>query len=163
LSRALGAAVPAPVRDLLADEPERRIGVTVLVLTVGAESSPHLAMVSVGELALIAERRLALALWPASTCAANLDRERRATLAVVLAGHAYSLRCRVVAGHELGDGPDAPLRGFELEVTSVLDDVAPYADLVSGVTFRLHDEAATVGRWRRTRFALRESFAAAER
>jgi hypothetical protein len=40
--------------------------------------------------------------------------------------------------------------------------VAPYADLVSGVTFRLHDEVATIGRWRRTRSALTESFAAGE-
>jgi hypothetical protein len=159
LSRALGAAVPAAVRDLLADEPERRIGVTVLVLTVLNDFSPHVAMVSVGELALVAEGRLALALWPASTCAANLDRERRATLAVVLDGHAYSLRCRVVADRELGTDP--PLRAFALEVTSVLDDVAPYADLVSGVTFRLHDERATVDRWRRTRAAMKESFGAA--
>jgi hypothetical protein len=163
VSRALDAAVPAVVRDLLVDEPERRIGVTVLVLTVGEQSLPHVAMVSVGELALVAERRLALALWPASTCAANLDRERRATLAVVLDGHAYSLHCRVVAGHELGGGTDPPLLGFELEVTSAFDDVAPYADLLCGVSFRLHDETATVGRWRRTRSALRESFAAPDR
>jgi hypothetical protein len=119
-------------------------------------------MVSVGELALVSERRLALALWPTSTCAANLDRERRATLAFVLEGHAYSLRCRVVAEHSLGDGPDPPLSGFGLEVTAALDDVAPYADLVSGITFRLHDEAATLCRWRRTRSALREAFAPLE-
>jgi hypothetical protein len=162
LSRALGAAVPAAVRELLADEPERRIGVTVLVLTIAEESSPHLAMVSVGELALLGDRRLALARWPASTSAANLDRERRATLALVLDGHAYSLRCRVLAGRALSGGTDPPLRGFELEVTSAVDDVAPYADLVSGVTFRLHDEAPTVRRWRRTRSALRKSFAPAD-
>ena len=51
---------------------------------------------------------------------------------------------------------------FALEVTSATDDAAPYADLVSGVTFRLHDERATVDRWRRTRAALRDSFVAAE-
>jgi hypothetical protein len=162
VSRALGSAVPVAVRNLLEAAPERRIGFTVLVLTVGEESSPHLAMVSVGELALISERRLALALWPASTCAANLDRERRATLAFVLEGHVYSLRCRVLAARPLPGGSDPPLRGFGLEVTAALDDVAPYADLVSGITFRLHDEAATVRRWRRTRSVLRGSFAAVE-
>jgi hypothetical protein len=162
LSRALGAVVPGAVCDVLRDDPGRRVGVTVLVLTVGEDAAPHLAMVSVGELALVAERRIALALWPASTCAENLDRERRATLAVVLDGHAYSLRCRVVAVQPVDDGADPPLRGFELDVISTLDDVAPYADLVSGITFRLHDEPATVARWRRTRSALRGSFAAAE-
>ena len=162
MSRALGAEVPEPVRELLSDEPGRRIGVTVLVLTVGEGSCPHVAMVSVGELALVAERRLALALWPASICATNLDRERRATLAVVLDGHAYSLRCRVLERREVGGGTDPTLRGFELEVTSALDDVAPYADLVCGVTFRLHDQPLTVGRWRRTRSALMESFAASK-
>jgi hypothetical protein len=158
LSRALGAAVPAAVRDLLTHDPERRIGVTVLVLTVGEESSPHVAMISVGELALVGERRLALALWPASTCAANLDRERRATLAVVLDGRAYSLHCRVLAGRELAGGTDPPLRAFALEVSTATEDVAPYADLVSGITFRLHDERATVDRWRRTRAALKDAF-----
>jgi hypothetical protein len=46
------------------------------------------------------------------------------------------------------------MRGFVLRVTAAVEDAAPYADLLSGVTYRLHDPQATLARWRRTRAAL---------
>ena len=46
------------------------------------------------------------------------------------------------------------MRGFVLRVTAAVEDAAPYADLLGGVTYRLHDAQATLARWRRTRAAL---------
>ena len=113
-----------------------------------------MAMVSVGELVVAADERLALALWPTSTCAANLARTGRATLAVVADGLAFSLRCQVDDELPITAGEDPAMRGFVLRVTAAMADAAPYADLLSGVTYRLHDAQATLARWRRTRAAL---------
>src|ERR1700751_4548701 len=95
MSRELEPVLPDAVRRCLEDEPERQVGLTILVLSQLEAGWPHLAMVSVGELVVAADGRLALALWPTSTCAANLARTGRATLAMVTGGLAFSLRCHV--------------------------------------------------------------------
>jgi hypothetical protein len=154
MSRELEPAVPPAVRRCLEDDPERQVGLTILVLSELEAGWPHLAMVSVGELVVAADGRLALALWPTSTCAANLARTGRATLAVIADGVSFSLRCQVEDELPISAGEDPPMRGFALSVTAAIEDAAPYADLLSGVTYRLHDAQATLARWRRTRDAL---------
>ena len=52
------------------------------------------------------------------------------------------------------------MRVFVLRVSAAVEDAAPYADLLSGVTYRLHDAQATLARWRRTRAALAAVLAA---
>jgi hypothetical protein len=158
LSRRLGPHVPPAVRSVLDDAPERQIGLTILVVTVGEGEYPHVAMVSVGELVVIAQARLALSLWPGSTCATNLSREGRATLALVAGGVAYSLSCRNAGEQELRSDPHPPTRAFDLHVAESIEDSAPYADLLAGVTYRLHDPEAALARWRSTRAALEASF-----
>jgi len=147
---------------VLGDAPERQVGVTILVLTVGEGEYPHVAMVSVGELVVIAPARLALSLWPGSTCAANLSREGRATLAMVAGGVAYSLSCRNAGERELRSEPHPPTRAFDLHVADSIEDSAPYADLLAGVTYRLHDPEAALTRWRCTRSALEAAFGSAD-
>jgi len=154
MSRELEPAVPEPVRRCLQDEPERQLGLTILVLSELEAGWTHLAMVSVGELVVGTDGRLALALWPTSTCAANLARTGRATLAAVADGLAFSLRCHVDDELPITAGEDPAMRGFVLSVTAATADAAPYADLLSGVTYRLHDAPATLVRWRQTRAAL---------
>jgi hypothetical protein len=163
MSRELEPAVPEPVRRCLQDEPERQVGLTILVLSELEAGWTHLAMVSVGELIAAADGRLALALWPTSTCAANLARTGRATLAVVADGFAFSVRCQVDDEVPVTTGEDPSMRGFVLRVTAAIEDAAPYADLLSGVTYRLHDAQATLARWRRTRAALAAVLAAPAR
>jgi hypothetical protein len=159
MSRELEPAVPEPVRRRLQDDPERQVGLTILVLTELESGWPHLAMVSVGELVLAADERLALALWPTSTCATNLARAGRVTLAVVADGLAFSLRCHVEEEFAITAGEDPAMRGFVLRVSAAIEDAAPYADLLSGVTYRLHDAQTTLVRWRRTRAALAAALA----
>lgn len=154
MSRELEPAVPEAVRRCLEDDPERQLGLTFLVLSELEAGWPHVAIVSVGELVVAADGRLALALWPTSTCASNLARTGRATLAVVADGLAFSLRCQVDDEFPITADEDPVMRGFVLRVTAAIDDAAPYADLLSGVTYRLHDVPATLARWRRTRAAL---------
>jgi len=160
MSRELEPVVPEAVARRLEDEPERQVGLTILVLSELEAGWPHLAMVSVGELVVGPDVRLALALWPTSTCAANLARTGRATLAVVVDGLAFSLRCHVDDELPITAGEDPAMRGFVLRVIAAVEDAAPYADLLSGVTYRLHDAQATLARWRRTRAALAAVLAA---
>jgi hypothetical protein len=154
MSRELEPVVPEAVRRCLEDEPQRQVGLTILVLSELEAGWPHLAMVSVGELVVAADGRLALSLWPTSTCAANLARTGRATLAVVADGLAFSLRCHIDDEFPITTGEDPAMLGFVLRVIAVVEDAAPYADLLSGVTYRLHDAQTTLARWRRTRAAL---------
>jgi hypothetical protein len=159
MSRALEPVIPEPVRRCLQDEPERQVGLTILVLSELETGWTHVAMVSVGELIAAANERLALALWPTSTCAANLARTGRATLSVVADGLAFSLRCHVEDEFPITAGEDPAMRLFVLCVAAATEDAAPYADLLSGVTYRLHDAEATLVRWRRTRAALAAALA----
>jgi hypothetical protein len=160
MSRELEPVVPEAVRRCLADEPERQVGLTILVLSELEAGWPHLAMVSMGELVVAADGRLGLALWPTSTCAANLARTGRPTLALVADGLAFSMRCQVDDELPMTVGEDPAMRAFVLHVTAAVEDAAPYADLLSGVTYRLHDPPATLLRWRRTRAALAAVLAA---
>ena len=110
-------------------------------------------MVSVGPLVVAADGRLALALWPTSTCAANLARTGRATLAVVADGLAFSLRCHVDDELPITAGEDSAMRGFVLRVVAAMEDSAPYADLLTGSRVACMTPGDP-GSWRRTRAAL---------
>jgi hypothetical protein len=112
-------------------------------------------MVSAGELVVTGEARMGLALWPSSTCAANLSGSGLATLALVTDGRSFSLRCRKHREQMLDDAEHPAARAYDLQVIEALEDAAPYADLLSGVTYRLHDPEPTLARWTATRAALR--------
>ena len=145
MSRPLDAVVPPALVDLLSAEPSAE-GTAILVLTAREDGFPHQAMVSVGELAVLDDRRLALALWRSSTTAANLKRTNALTLAVVIGATSYSIR----ATAEQRDDVEGLAR-FDLTVVAVDADEAPYATLVSGVRFRLNDPDDVLARWRAVR------------
>ena len=51
--------------------------------------------------------------------------------------------------------PDMPLAFFEATVETTRVHVAPYAAVVSGLTFALHEPQAVLPRWQRQIAALR--------
>ncbi len=162
MARSIGNEIPPVIVALLADDTFADwVGVndtwlTVLVLSTSHDEWPHLAMVSLGEIVAINRRALRLALWPNSTAARNVWREQRTTLALVHDGVAYYLRCTARRGADLVlPGDVGQLACFGLRVEDITEDVAPYAVLTSGVTFRLKDAESTAERWRETRAALR--------
>ncbi|HEY0580752.1 MAG TPA: hypothetical protein VGE94_01140, partial [Chloroflexota bacterium] len=81
----------------------------------------------------------------------------RALLAVVADGKAYYLRLAATRGEDLDLGSDGRLAYFSLEVQEVLEDIAEYATLTSGVTFRLHQPEQVVPRWQHTIDALKSA------
>ena len=162
MARSIGNEIPPAIVALLADDAFADwVGVnddwlTILVLSTTHDQWPHLAMVSLGEIVAVSGRALRLALWPSSTAATNLWREKRTTLTLVHDGAAYYLRCSARRGADLLlPGDVGQLACFGLRVEDVIEDVAPYATLTSGVNFRLNDVESTAARWRETRAALR--------
>jgi hypothetical protein len=148
MSSALDAVVPPALAELLAAEPSAE-STAILVLTIREDGFPHQAMVSVGELAALDDKRLALALWPESTTTANLKRTNALTLAVVIGATSYTVRATTSQREGVG-----ALARFDLTVVGVSADEAPYATLTSGVRFRLNDPDAVLARWREVREAL---------
>lgn len=156
MARSLGDAIPDPIRPLFdAADLAAREGLTFLLMTTTVDGWPHLAMLSVGEVLAVSQRELRLALWPNSTATANLSLAGRATLSLVHDGAGYSLRCsaRREAALQLAD--DGPLASFSLHVEEAFEDRAPYAELTTGVRYRLRDRDPVLARWHRTIAALR--------
>lgn len=92
--------------------------------TVDAAGWPHAALLSAGEVLAVSPQRLRFALVARTTTAANLAREGRAVLTLVLDGGLCELRLRV---HPFAAG-DAPLALFEADVDEVRIHTAPYAE-----------------------------------
>jgi len=156
MARSIGSRIPLSVLALLSGEAlEQRIGLTFLLLSATADGWPHLAMLSVGEVVAPDDGHLRLALWPASTAAGNLARDGRATLSLVHEGAGYSVRLGMSRGPDLVTPLGGTLARFEAEVQDVLEDVAPYAVLETGVHYRLKDPDAVLVRWRETVAALK--------
>ena len=156
MARSTGNQIEPAIRPLFAgDDLAAREGLTFLLLSTTEDGWPHLAMLSVGEVLAVDDRRLKLALWRNSTAAGNLTRTERATLALVHGGAGYYLRLSTRRGPDV----QAPLSGrlayFVGTVEDMIADEAPYAILTSGVTFRPKDPADVVPRWEELIEALR--------
>jgi hypothetical protein len=150
--------VPAALRAVLDDEDlSRGDGFTVQLMTVRGDGWPHLTLLSVGEVVVIDERRLRLALWPDSTSASNLAVRGQLTLSAVIAPTSYLVRASAHRVGEVVGSLAGRLAAFEAVVDEVAADAAPYATLVAGVRYRLTDPPATLPRWAETRRALREA------
>jgi hypothetical protein len=121
--------------------------------TVDPDGWPHAALLSAGEMVLIAPNRIRFALFPQSTVTSNLEREKRLTISLSSDGGMCELRlrCRRLAH----SNPDVPLAFFEAEIENVRQHVAPYATVTGGVTFSLHDPESILPRWQRQIAALR--------
>lgn len=120
------------------------------LVTIGADGWPHTAMISAGELLIGRGHTVRLALWAGSRSTANLTRDGRAVLLIVLEQQAIRARLEI----RVVESDDA-LTYFAGSIVAADADTAPYAELRAGVTYELHDTAATIERWTRTIARLR--------
>jgi flavin reductase (DIM6/NTAB) family NADH-FMN oxidoreductase RutF len=111
--------------------------------SIDADGWPRAAHISSGEALAVDDRHVAFALWPASGAAANLARDPRASLSLVSDGAICELRLLVRRWAPVGD-----LALFYGELAGCRLDRAPYADVLRGIAFRLHDPPAVLARWR---------------
>jgi hypothetical protein len=147
--------LPESARLLLdGSELRGRAGQTFLLLTTDQAGWPHMAMLSVGEVVAIDARTLRAAVWLHSSTSNNLTRDGRGVLSFVVDGRAYTVRLTATRVADLDPGSDGQLAQFIFEVRDVREDTADYAQLISGVTFRLNEPDRVIPRWERTVAAL---------
>lgn len=156
MARSVGNEIPATIRPLFCgDDLAAREGLTFLLLSTTEDGWPHVAMLSVGEVIASGPRSLRLALWRNSTAARNLARSSRCTLALVHGGAGYSLRLSTEQGPDVEGPLSGRLASFAASVEDAVVDEAPYAELTSGVTYRLRDRSDVLPRWEEAVAALR--------
>lgn len=128
------------------EDPAAHEGQTFLLVTAPPDAWPHVAMLSVGEVFAPGEDEIRLALWPGSQTTKNLTAEGRGLLMVIASGAAYyvRLRCRRLADASVREKPRAVFSG---QVDEVLQDVVDYAEITSGIRFRLPDRERVLAAW----------------
>lgn len=121
--------------------------------TVDKEGWPHASLLSAGEFLALPNGRIRFAIFPKSSTAGNLLRDGRLTLTVPFEKGMCEMRMRAQQINKEIEG--VPLTFFEAYVESIRQHVARYADVLSGVTFSLHEPHAVFARWDRQIAALR--------
>jgi hypothetical protein len=146
-------AIPAAVAQYLNGEDLLSKTQALRLSTISADGWPHAALLSAGDMVILPEGRVRFAFFPQADTAANLARDGRLTLTLVMAGKICELRGWVQ--QLLQTIPEVPLACFEMQVESVREHMAPYADVTTGITFALHDPPTVLDRWRQQIAALR--------
>lgn len=137
---------PQIVEDFGGDRLEARMNDAIRLSTVGADGWPHAAQLSVGEILATGASELFVAMWPNSNTTENLKRDGRLTLSLVHGGALFEVRARASLAAEHRTALD--LTVFRVTIEAVAEHRAKYAEVVNGVTFRLHDPQAVLPRWR---------------
>ena len=128
---------------------------TAFILASAATNGwPHVALLSKGEVVMVAEGVLRIALHSDSRTTANLTETGRATLLLVGPDAVETIE---IFAHSVGASEVAgvPLSLFEAGITRVQKHAVPYATVTSGITFELHDAGSTIDRWSETVALLR--------
>jgi hypothetical protein len=122
-------------------------GQAVSLITTDADGWPHVALLSAGEVLTVSESQVRLALWPTSTTTANLDRTGRGLMVHIADGGAYYIR---LVGRRVPIEVPGALACFEMVTEKVTADLVGYAEVLTGITFRLKDPAKVIERWEKT-------------
>jgi len=134
------AFMPDEILDFLnGKDLDRKLSQAVRLSTIGEDGWPHAAMLSAGEMLALDSSEIAMLLYEGSNTSRNLARDGRLTLTLPLDHGLCEMRLRATEWH----------RCFTALVEDVRQHRSHYADVVSGVTFRLHDPTAVLARWSR--------------
>jgi hypothetical protein len=135
---------------------EERIGDTFILCTTDADGWPHIALLSAGEVLVLDDGEIRIALWPNTAATRNLTANGKALLAII--GHRRCLYLRL----DCRRGPDiqpvsGSLAAFAARIERAVEDEVGYALITSGVRFDLGDRVKTVDGWSKTVAALRNA------
>lgn len=137
--------MPEEIFDFLnGNDLDRKLSEAVRISTVSEDGWPHAAMLSAGEMLALDASEIAMLLYDGSNTSRNLARDGRLTLTLPLDHGLCEMRLRATANKQEGRH-----RCFTALVEDVRQHRSRYADVVSGVTFRLHDRTAVLARWSR--------------
>lgn len=121
----------------------------MMLMTVGEDGWPHNAMISVGEIVALNCQELRIGLWPNTTTASNIIRTQKATLVMVCQGKVHYIRLSL---KRLDKTPDSHYvrERFSAQVVLAREDVAKYAQIISGINIDLFNEKEVIERWEQT-------------
>jgi hypothetical protein len=121
----------------------------MLLMTVTEDGWPHNAMISVGEVVALNEKKLKLALWPGTKTNENIIRSEKAFLIVVYNGKVNYVRLSL---ERIGilEGAKYPLERFSATVVCFKEDIAKYAEINSGIQIMLKNPNDVLQRWKET-------------
>jgi hypothetical protein len=137
--------MPAEILDFLnGDDLDRKLSQAIRISTVSEEGWPHAAMLSAGEMLALDASEVAMLLYEGSNTSRNPARDGRLTFTLPL-DHGLC-EMRLCATEKKREGRH---RYFTAVVKDVRQHRSHYANVVSGVTFRLHDPTAVRARWSR--------------
>lgn len=117
----------------------------VTVTTVDIDGWPRSALLSLAEVVLTSDGRMAILLYDGSTSAANLRRDGRLLLTVPAGGRVYDLTFTV--GERRPVLPNPARATFTGAICAVREQRAPYATVTSGIRFALHTPDTVLPRW----------------
>lgn len=135
---------PGLVKYLDGSKLSERVGEAIRVTTVDEDGWPHAAMLSVGEILAIHPKHLNFAIWPHSKTTKNIERTSRISLAMVHEGALWEIQLNA---KRVADKAETKLALFTADVKSVRVHKVDYADVLTSVTYRLHDPESVVKRW----------------
>jgi hypothetical protein len=149
----MSAEIGSRLTDELAADlarPARSRDQALLLATVDPGGAPRMALLSRAEVHVAGTDRLLLAMWSGSRSATNVERAGSATLLWVVGAAAVSVTMRCAGRTDLGE-PDRPGERALVALTMLVDgvrvDEAPYAELVSPLTFQLYEPNDVLPRW----------------
>jgi hypothetical protein len=141
------AKLPAPVAAVINGlDLTDKVGQTISLTATDDTGWPRIALLSIGEVLSATGTDIRLALHAGSGTTAAHTATGWGLLTTVVDGTHYRIRVRT-SRIPLDDAD--PLAYFHGTVVNVDEDRVPYAELTSGITYRLNDPVAVVNRWSR--------------
>lgn len=143
-----GTLIPEAIKNFCNGQDLRsKLNGAIRLSTVDEDGWPHAAMLSAGEVLITKAGTFSIAIWPGSSTAKNLVRDGRMTITLPGDGGLYEIRLEAKALDD--QSTKAPLKVFSARVLNVKKHAAAYADVASGVTFRIKDgqEEEVLRRW----------------
>jgi hypothetical protein len=135
MAERIGETVPAPLRFELGQAPVGgETTCAVLLVTVGEDNAPRVAVLSPAEVQAVGDQLLRVVVRATSTTAANLRRGSKAVLWCVLDAAAYSVCGTCLVASDQSNDPD--FAAFEMTVRDVYRDFEQNAPMIAPPTYR---------------------------
>ena len=124
LAKFIGGALTRALLRFLQDDPAKREGEVILLVTVDSGGWPHVALLSHWEVYATDDENIKVATYVGTTTTSNLKKNGKATLVLFYEGNGYYVKgsARLVREHLRRDSDNYL---FNLEVASVLEDSMP--------------------------------------
>jgi hypothetical protein len=122
-----------------------RIGSGIRLTTIDEDGWPHAALLSVGEVLATDPNHICFVISPHSTTTRNIERTGRLSMSIVYEGSMLEIRLLAKRSGDAGTGHNTAI--FQADVLTVQVHSVPYAELLTGVTYRLKEPDVIVQRW----------------